>query len=144
MMPDLQSPLAEDDSASKPFSEQHGVMLAAAVLALVGWGGLLQLVLTTRPRIGGELWLFFLLLQFAVAGTALPLLRLFSLRHSLDAAPLPTSVIVRRSIWAGILLVGSAWLLIPRALSPFYVLILALILLLIEIFLRNREMAHER
>ncbi len=141
-LPIQSSGLAQE---SKPASGQHGVLLAALVMAIIGWGGLIQLVATTRPRIGGELWLFFLLLQFAITGTALPILRFFSLRFiSVNDEPLPLAPVVRRSIWAGILVVASAWLMIPRIFSPAYVLVLALILLVIETFLRNRELAHGR
>ena len=144
-LPELQSNSSGNARETNSSAEQHGVLLAAAVMAIVGWGGLLQLVATTRPRIGGELWLFFILLQIAVTGSVLVVLRFFSLRFtSVDDDPLPAGVVVRRSVWAGILVVGSAWLLIPRALSLPFVLILVLILLVIEIFLRNRELAHER
>ena len=143
--PDLTSHSSENPPETKSSAEQHGLLLAALVMAVLGWGGLLQLVATTRPRIGGELWLFFILLQIAITGTSLPVLRFLSLRFtSVNDDPLPASVVVRRSVWAGILVVGSAWLLIPRALSPAYVLVLVLILLVIEIFLRNRELAHEQ
>ena len=142
---ELQSVSSGTARESKSSAEQHGVLLAAIVMAVVGWGGLLQLVATTRPRIGGELWLFFILLQIAITGSALPVLRFFSLRFtSVNDNPLPAGVIVRRSVWVGMLVAGSAWLLIPRALSLPFVLILVLILLVIEIFLRNRELAHER
>ena len=56
-----------------PVGENRGVMLASLLMFIVGWGGLAQLVLWTRPRIGGEIWLFFILLQIAVTGTAIPL-----------------------------------------------------------------------
>lgn len=143
--PELRSVSSEADREAKYSAEQRGLLLAAIVMAVVGWGGLFQLVATTRPRIGGELWLFFILLQIAITGTVLPILRFFSLRFtSVTDDPLPAGVVLRRSVWAGMLVVGSAWLLIPRALSLPFVLILVLILLVIEIFLRNRELAHER
>ncbi len=143
-LPDSDS-VSENPRNSKFSSEQKGVVLAAIVMAVVGWGGLVQLVTTTRPRIGGELWLIFILLQIAITGTVIPVLRFFSLRFtSVNNDPLPVGVVVRRSVWVGIFVVSSAWLLIPRALSLSFVLILVLILLVIEVFLRNRELANER
>ena len=112
---------------------------------IVGWGGLAYLVINTRPRIGGEIWLFFILLQIAVTGTAIPIMRLISRRlaRSQEDAPL-TGVIVRRSVWVGIIAVTCAWLLIPRYLTLPIVMILILLFVVIEIFLRNRELVNER
>ena len=112
---------------------------------IVGWGGLLYLIAMTRPRIGAEIWLFFILLQIAVTGTAIPIVRLVSKRMiSTDEPALLTGVVVRRSVWIGIIVVSSAWLMIPRYLSLPIVLILILLFAVIEIFLRNRELANER
>lgn len=129
----------------RPSSGHSGMLVAAAVMMMVGWGGLMQLITTTRPRIGGEIWLFFILLQMAVTGTAIPIVRYFSIRFmsAFAAAPL-AGVIVRRSVWVGIMAVACAWLLIPRALSLSFALILLLMFIVIEIFLRSREMSHER
>lgn len=125
--------------------EQRGVLLASLLMFIVGWGGLAHLVLTTRPRIGGELWLFFILLQIAVTGTAIPFVRLFSLRLARleDSSPL-TGLVVRRSVWIGIIVVTCAWLMIPRYLSLPIMLIVILLFVVIEAFLRNRELANER
>ena len=103
------------------------------------------LVVNTRPRIGGEIWLFFILLQIAVTGSAIPIVRLVSQRlaSSQDDFPL-TGVVVRRSVWIGIIVVTCAWLLIPRYLSLPIVLILILLFAVIEVFLRNRELVNER
>lgn len=130
-------------SKENPAGEQRGVMLASLLLFVSGWGGLAYLVVTTRPRIGGEIWLFFILLQIAVTGTALPIVRWTSQRLGPADAPL-TGVVVRRSVWVGIIAVTCAWLMIPRYLSPPIVLILILLFLVVEGFLRNRELAHER
>ena len=64
-------------SAPGHSGEYRGVMLASLLMFLVGWGGLLYLIVNTRPRIGGEIWLFFVLLQIAVTGSAIPFVRLF-------------------------------------------------------------------
>ena len=125
--------------------ETRGVLLASLMMFVTGWGGLAYLVVNTRPRIGGEIWLFFILLQIAVTGSAIPVMRLFSQRlgRARDRAPL-TGVIVRRSVWVGIIAVTCAWLLIPRYLTLPILLILILLFVVIEVFLRNRELLNER
>lgn len=125
--------------------EQRGVLLASLLMFIVGWGGLAHLVVATRPRIGGELWLFFILMQIAVTGTAIPFVRLLSQRLARPGNPLPlTGLVVRRSVWIGIIVVTCAWLMIPRYLSLPIMLIVILLFVLIEAFLRNRELANER
>lgn len=132
-------------SSENPAGEQRGVLLAALLMFVSGWGGLAYLVMTTRPRIGGEIWLFFILLQIAVTGTAIPIVRWISQRLGPAPADAPlTGVIVRRSVWAGIIVVTCAWLMIPRYLSLPIFLMLVLLFLVVEGFLRNRELAHER
>lgn len=126
-------------------AETRGVLLASLVMFIVGWGGLAYLVFNTRPRIGGEIWLFFILLQIAVTGSAIPVMRLVSQRlaRTQERAPL-TGVVVRRSVWVGIIAVTCAWLLIPRYLTLPLVLILIVLFVVIEVFLRNRELVNER
>ncbi|MCY3798600.1 MAG: hypothetical protein OXG23_16045 [Chloroflexi bacterium] len=125
--------------------EQRGVLLASLLMFIVGWGGLAHLAVTTRPRIGGELWLFFILLQIAVTGTAIPFVRLLSQRLARLNHPAPlTGLVVRRSVWIGIIVVTCAWLMIPRYLSLPIMLIVILLFVVIEAFLRNRELANER
>ncbi len=132
-------------SGESPAGEQRGVLLASLLMFVGGWAGLVYLVMTTRPRIGGEIWLFFILLQIAVTGTAIPIVRWMSQRlgPARSDAPL-TGVVVRRSVWIGIIVVTCAWLMIPRYLSLPIFLILILLFLVVEGFLRNRELAHER
>ena len=125
--------------------ERRGVLLASLFMFIVGWGGLAHLVVSTRPRIGGEIWLFFILLQIAVTGTAIPILCLISQRLTSMSDPVPlTGVVVRRSVWIGIIVVTCAWLMIPRYLSLPIILIVILLFVVIEVFLRNRELANER
>lgn len=112
---------------------------------LTGWLGLYQLVTVALPRIGGELWLFFALLQIAVTGTVIPLVRFLNIRFTslMDDLP-PGGVIVRQSIWIGLFVVTCAWLQIPRALSLPLAIFVALVFIVVEIFLRTRELAGER
>ena len=136
---------AEMPARRRLTAEQKGLLFAALLMMLAGWAALAQLISTTRPRIGGEIWLFFVLLQIAMTGTSIPVWLLLGLRASaVDKEGPSIAVIVRRSIWVGMLVVACAWLMIPRALSLPFTVILLLFFGAIEVFLRNRESAHER
>lgn len=132
---------ASNRKAGSAVGEAQGLYLASLLMFIAGWGGLAYLVLNTRPRIGGEIWLFFILLQIAVTGTAIPIMRLISQRLTRTKAPL-TGVIVRRGVWVGIIAVTCAWLLIPRYLSLPILVMLILLFVVIEIFLRHRELVN--
>lgn len=142
----VRRPASVDTPATPSTPPDHrGLLLAAVLLAAIGWIGLYQLVTTTQPRIGGELWLFFILLQFAITGTVLPIVRYLNVRFTpLDAAVPPSGVVVRQSVWIGLYVVTCAWMQIPRALTVPVAAFLALALVLIEGFLRSREIAAER
>lgn len=122
-----------------------GLLLASVLMMLIGWGGLYQLTTTALPRIGGELWLFFMLLQIAVTGTSLPFVRFLNVRFTslMDDVP-PSGVVVRQSVWIGFFVITCAWLQIPRALSVPLAIFVALVFVVVEIFLRTRELAAER
>ena len=125
--------------------ERRGVLLASLLLFICGWGGLAYLVVSARPRIGAEIWLFFIFLQIAVTGTAIPLALLTSQLMASKNAPYPmTGVVVRRSVWAGIVVVICAWLMIPRYLSLPAFVVVVLLFVALEVFLRYRELAHDR
>ncbi|HRL14496.1 MAG TPA: hypothetical protein PKX07_21620 [Aggregatilineales bacterium] len=122
-----------------------GVLIGAAVMFVVGWVGLYLLVTTQIPRLGGQLWLFFVLLNVAVTGTVLPFIRYLNVRFTPVRADLPPAgVIVRQSVWVGLYAVACAWLQIPRALSLPTALLLALVFVVIEVFLRVRELNSQR
>ena len=127
-------------------AEDKGILIAALLMMIVGWAALAQLVMSTRPRLGGEIWLFFALLGIAVTGTAIPVFWLLRWKFAAadQYAALPVTVVVRRGIWAGVLAVACAWLMIPRALTLPIALMLLLVLIAIEVFLRSRESANER
>lgn len=132
-------------SEAKPAGEARGLLLAALVMFVVGWGGLIYLIASARPRIGGEIWLFFILLQIAVTGTAIPPVRFITGRLAqADGGQPMTAVIVRRSVWIGMIAVICAWLLIPRYLSLPVLFILVVLFVVVEVFLRNRELVNER
>lgn len=120
-----------------------GVLVAALLMALVGWAGLYQLVTTQLPRVGPR-WIFFVLLHVAVTGTVIPLVRFLNVRFTPMERELPPGgVIVRQSIWVGLFVVMCFWLQIPRVLSWPIVFFLALIFVVVEVFLRSREVASE-
>lgn len=137
-------PQPQELSTSSRPPDHVGVLIASLLMMIIGWGGLIQLIMTTRPRIGGEMWLFFLLLQLAITGTAIPIVRYFNVRFTpVHVEVPPGGVIVRQSIWVGLLFVTYAWLLIPRALSLPIAFFLILVFVVIEIFIRSRELANE-
>lgn len=122
-----------------------GVLIAAVVMFLTGWGGLYVLITASIPRIGGPLWLFFILLHIATTGTAVPFVRYLNVRFTPVTRELPPGgIIVRQSVWVGLFIVACAWLQIPRVLSVPIALLLALVFIVIEVFLRFREIANER
>jgi hypothetical protein len=131
------------DTSNTP-SDHIGLLAASMLLMAAGWLGLYYLITTALPRIGGELWLFFLLLQIAVTSTALPIVRYLNVRFTPINKDVPASgVIVRQSVWIGLFVVICAWLQIPRALSLPFVIFLAIVFVVVEIFLRTREIATE-
>jgi hypothetical protein len=125
--------------------DHSGLLVASVFLMLIGWGGLAHLVTNNLPRLGGELWLFFILLQIAITSTVLPVVRYLNVRFTAlqDDVP-PSGVIVRQSVWIGLYLVTCAWLQIPRALSLPLAIFLAVVFIVVEFFLRSRERAAAR
>jgi hypothetical protein len=120
--------------------EHAGVLTAAALMAAAGWIGLWLLITTTIPT-AFERWLFFVMLYLAVTGTVLPFVRFLNLRFiSEEAHPPSGGVILRQSMWVGLFVAACAWLQIPRVLNPVIAFFLALSLIVIEVFLRVREL----
>lgn len=120
------------------------MMIAAVALIVAGWGGLYLLVTTQIPRVG-QRWLFFVLLQVAVAGTVMPFLRYVNVRLTPETRLVPPSgVIVREAVWFGLFVVTCAWLQIPRVLTLPTTFFLALAFIVIELFLRSREVPNEQ
>lgn len=132
------------NQSNKIPSDHIGVLVAALVMIIGGWGGLYTLVTTSLPRVG-QRWLFFVLLHIAVTGTVLPFVRYLNVRFTPMDAPLPPGgVLVRQSVWVGLFVVTCAWLQIPRVLNPPIAFFIALVFVVIEVFLRSREIAQER
>jgi hypothetical protein len=110
---------------------------AAAILALVGWGGLAYIIFFTLPTVIPR-WLFFFLAVLALTGTVLPGVAFLNRRF--PSTPPPTnSVVLRQALWVGIYLPTLAWLQIGRVLNIAMVLLLALGIVLVEWLLRLRE-----
>lgn len=124
--------------------DHTGMLIAAVALIVAGWGGLYLLVTTQIPRVG-QRWLFFVLLQVAVAGTVMPFLRYINIRLTPETRLVPPSgVIVREAVWFGLFVVTCAWLQIPRVLTLPTTFFLALAFIVIELFLRSREIPNEQ
>lgn len=120
-----------------------GVMIAAFIMMVIGWGGLYILIDSVMPRVGPR-WLFFMLLLIATTGTILPLVRYLNARFTKSEHDLPPGgVLVRQSVWVGIFVVTCAWLQIPRVLTPPIAFFLGLVFVVIEVFLRFRELGNE-
>ncbi|RMF80647.1 MAG: hypothetical protein D6737_07425 [Chloroflexi bacterium] len=137
---EIQSRIASSD---KMPPDHVGVLIAAFIMMVGGWFGLYQLVTTTLPHVG-QRWLFFLLVQIAVTGTAIPFVRYLNVRFTPVGNELPPGgVIVRQSLWVGLFVVAAAWLQIPRVLTLPIAFFLALSFIVIEFFLRFRERADE-
>ena len=121
-----------------------GAIIAGILMFLIGWGGLYLLLTTTLPRVGPR-WIFFVLLQIAVTGTVLPFVRYLNTRFTSVNDPLPPGgVLVRQSIWVGLFVVTCAWLQMPRVLNAPIAFFVAMAFVIVEVFLRSREIAHER
>ena len=115
-------------------------LITALILALVGWGGLVSVVLLTLPTLGPR-WLFFFLAMLALTGTAVPVTYFLNRRFPSNPPPEP-GVILRQAIWVGVYGSILAWLQLGRMLSLTVAGVLAAALILFEILLRMREISR--
>jgi len=99
-------------------------MIAAALLAAIGWVGLILLVNAALPTIGPR-WLFFLFLTTAVTGTSLPFVWLLHRRFD-RGAPASPGVLLRQGLLVGLYVSLCLWLQVNRALSLSLALAIAL------------------
>jgi hypothetical protein len=125
--------------------EVHGpVLVAAALLAGIGWVGLGVVVITMIPTLFPR-WLFFALWLTALTGSAVPFVRLLHRRFArAGAPPAPGGVILRQSLWVGVFGATCAWLQIGRVLSLLVALLLAVGLVAIEWFLVARDQSRRQ
>lgn len=119
-----------------PSPSYRSLMVAALVLAAIGWPGVLLVVMTTLPTVGPR-WLFFLFLTAAVTGTVLPFVWLLHRRFASEAAPAP--VLLRQGLWAGLYTGLCVWLRVNRSLSLSLALLIAAGLTAFEWLIRVRE-----
>ncbi|OGO64688.1 MAG: hypothetical protein A2030_11045 [Chloroflexi bacterium RBG_19FT_COMBO_50_10] len=110
---------------------------AALFLFIIGWGGLIALVITSLPTVGPR-WLFFFLCVLAITGTILPITAFLNRRF--PSAPPPTAlVVVRQALWFAVYGATLVWLQMGRVLNPALAILLAIGLGLIEFLLRLSE-----
>lgn len=121
-------------------ADHAGVLLASLAMLGVGGIGLATLITIALPRIGAELWLYFLFIHLVITGFSLPIVRFINMRFTpLTAEPPSGGVLVRQSIWIGLFVVIAVWLQILRVLSVVTLVLLALVFVVLEIFLQMRE-----
>lgn len=126
---------------ASPPQPSLSLTLAAWVLALAGWAGVIYLTNFTIPTVGPR-WLFFAVWFVALTGTAIPFARYLNLRFGKSLPP--ESVLLRQSIWVGLFGATCAWLQLGRALNWATGLLLAAALTAIEIFLLLRARSRWR
>ncbi|MFH1634792.1 MAG: hypothetical protein ABIG63_12420 [Chloroflexota bacterium] len=110
---------------------------AAALLAVIGWFGLVYLIIETLPTLGPR-WLFFFLSVLALTGTSLPVAAFLNRRFP-TKPPASRAVVVRESALVGIYFATLTWLQLGRVLTLPLVLLLAAGLALTEWLIRLRE-----
>jgi hypothetical protein len=127
--------------SGSPSSDYRSLMAAAAILAGVGWIGLVLVMTETLPTVGPR-WLFFFLWTAAVTGTTLPFIWLLHRRFVAEAAP--AAVLMRQSLWLGLFATVLVWLQINRNLTLPVALLLAAGLAAVEWLLRLVERSRWR
>ena len=123
--------------SDQPSRDYRSLMILAAILALVGWPGLLLLVNFTLPTLGPR-WMFFFLLVLGVTGVSLPLIWLLH-RRFISGPPAGSGVLLRQSLFAGLYAGLCAWLLFNAALERELALLLGVGLIALEWFIRLLE-----
>ena len=112
----------------------RGEKILAALIALLGWGGMAYLVDRTSPQL--YTWLLFLaLLLVTLMVTAFLLLQYLYRRF---AKPAPARAL-RQGFWLALFVVSCAWLQMRRVLDWAAALLLATVFGLIEGYLLSRE-----
>ena len=121
----------------RPSSPYRSLMISAAILAGMGWLGLLLLLSSTLPTVGPR-WLFFFLLAFALTGTVLPFIWLLHRRFA-GSRTAPSSTLLRQALFFTLYVEICTWLQINRSLSLSMSILLALGLISVEWFLNLLE-----
>ncbi len=107
------------------------------LLALVGWLGVIYLIITTLPTLGPR-WLFFFFITVAMTGTGLPVIVFLNLRFP-SYPPIDSPVVIRQACWIGVYAGILTWLQLGRILTPTVGVIIAIGLVIIEGLIRFRE-----
>ena len=110
---------------------------ASILLFVIGWGGIITLIIATLPTVGPR-WLFFFLCVLAVTGTMMPITAFLNRRFPSTPPPMPM-VIVRQALWFAVYISTLIWLQMGRVLNPALAILLAIGLGLIEFLLRLSE-----
>ncbi len=91
------------------------LLIAAILLAILGWMGLYFLLTTTLPTVGPR-WLLFFLATVALTGTTLPFVWLLHRRFR-SHEPAPEHVLLRQGLAIGLYGSLCLWLQINRSLT---------------------------
>ena len=111
------------------------IYIAACTLFLVGWGGIMALLLYTVPTLGWR-WMFFFLGLAGLTGTAVPFMVFLSKRFGRRSTN--AHILMRRAIWVGAFGVTLAWLQMGGTLAWSTGLLLAAVCIAIEWFIELR------
>jgi undecaprenyl pyrophosphate phosphatase UppP len=120
-----------------PSPENRSLLIAAGIMFLIGWLGLILLWTITLPTVGPR-WLFFFLWTLAITGIALPFVWLLHRRFSLNQQA-RASVLLRQGMFIGLFAAICVWLQINHSLTLGLAVLLAIGLIAIEWFLRLIE-----
>ena len=112
-------------------------LFTAFFLALVGWIGLVAIVVRTLPTIGPR-WLFFFLLVFAVTGSILPVTAFLNRRFP-TTPPANRITVLREALLVGFFIATLTWLQLWRILTPALIVLLALGIGFVEWMIRLWE-----
>lgn len=107
------------------------------ILCLIGWGGLIALIVVTLPYLAPR-WLFFFLLTLALSGLALPVVYFLNRRFPSDP-PVESGTVLREALWFGVYGSLLSWLQLGRVLTSGLAVVLAVGLVLVEYLLRIGE-----
>lgn len=122
---------------SNPSPRVANFLHASIFLFIIGWGGLIALIISSLPTVGPR-WLFFFLCVLAITGTILPITAFLNRRF--PSTPPPTAmVVVRQALWFAVYGATLIWLQMGRVLNPALAILLAIGLGLIEFLLRLSE-----
>ena len=125
-----------------PSNNYRSLIIAAIIMAVVGWVGLIILLFTTLPTVGPR-WLFFFLSTLAITGTALPFVWLLHRRFSSNGYA-PSSTLLREALLFTLYVEVLIWLQFNRSLSLSLAILFALSLIGIEYLLRILERSRWR